>query len=130
MSNSLPSTRGSAVPRRAERTRLSRLARICLLDGKGTGGEIDVALCDFSPTGVGLISPASLERGRQFILRVWREDGSADDLLYSVAHCSPLAGGKHRLGAEFVCVVPHELPAAPAPGDSSLESRLRSAILR
>jgi c-di-GMP-binding flagellar brake protein YcgR len=69
---------------------------------------VTAELTDCSMSGIGLLVEAPLAVGEQFLVK-FKLHGVAL-LQYTVRHCSPAEGGRHKVGAEFtgLAATPHE----------------------
>jgi hypothetical protein len=119
------------INRRADRTPFSMRTAIHLKDANGELTRVVVLIEDYSPVGVGMTCDVFLERGAQFTMRMSPSTGNANDLLYSVAYCRPVADGRFRVGAEFVCIAGQRpLPVSTPKSEAEISlDRIRAAIL-
>ena len=80
-------------------------AEICPWKGGRPGLPFNVAIEDFSPTGVGMIHTSSLEAGDEYLLRVPRKEASDLVLVLTVVRCKEQDNGQHLIGLELSSVV-------------------------
>ena len=109
-----------ANARRADRQEADGRAMIYLYRDDGQHGPMEqVALRDYSEKGVGIVRNEPLEVGEQFVVRVPRLNDKPITRLCRVVNVA-LAGGRHRIGAEFI--------PFPGPKGRTFMSRIASWI--
>lgn len=115
-----PDAEPDANARRADRQEADGRAMIYLYRDDGRHGPMEqVALRDYSEKGVGIVRGEPLEIGEQFVVRVPRLNDKPITRLCRVVNVA-LAGGRHRIGAEFI--------PFPGPNGRTLMSRIASWI--
>lgn len=115
-----PDAEPDANARRADRQEADGRAMIYLYRDDGQHGPMEqVALRDYSEKGVGIVRNEPLEIGEQFVVRVPRLNDKPITRLCRVVNVA-LAGGRHRIGAEFI--------PFPGPNGRTFMSRIASWI--
>jgi len=87
---------------------------------------------DISLGGMGILSPASMKSGEQFIVQLPRQDSKPMVLLCTVKNCAQLADGLYGLGVTFSEVVRRDQPAPALPVEAAKAAdiqRISQAIL-
>ena len=87
---------------------------------------------DISLGGMGILSPASMKSGEQFIVQLPRQDSKPMILLCTVKNCAQLADGLYGVGVSFSEVIRKEeaSPALPVDqGKAADIQRISQAIL-
>jgi len=87
---------------------------------------------DISLGGMGILCPASMKAGDQFIVQLPRADSKPMILLCTVRNCNQLADGLYGVGATFAEVVRKEEAAPALPVDQAKAAdiqRISQAIL-
>ena len=93
--------------RRDVRIRHQIIAEICPWKRGKQGLPFNVAIEDFSPTGVGMIHTSGLEAGEEYLLRVPRNDQPDLVLVLTVVRSKAQDNGTHLIGLELSSVVDH-----------------------
>jgi hypothetical protein len=87
---------------------------------------------DISLGGMGILSPASMKSGDQFIVSLPRQDSKPMILLCTVRNCNNLADGLYGLGVTFSEIVRKEESSPALPVDQAKAAdiqRISQAIL-
>ncbi len=96
---------GKTDQRRAGRMEQHRRISIQPMVDEKPGQAVEVELLDFSTRGIGVLHTHAMACGEQFITRMERPGKPAVELLCTVAHSRPAGEGKHKIGAEFTCLI-------------------------
>jgi hypothetical protein len=106
--------------RRDDRRDVAGTATMYLYRDDGNHGPVEhVQARDYSERGVGILRDKPLEIGEEFVVRMPRADEPPITRLCRVANVA-LAGGRHRIGAEFI--------PFPGPNGRGFFARLREWI--
>jgi hypothetical protein len=93
---------GPGEQRRAARVeQQSRIAIAPLVDGRPQGDEL-VLVKNVSARGLGFVRGQKMKAGSEFLLRLPRQGGQAEDLRCAVVRCETVQKGVYLVGAEFV----------------------------
>ena len=115
-----PDSNVDANARRNDRHEADGRATMYLYRDDGQHGPMEqVALRDYSEKGVGIVRNEPLDIGEQFVIRVPRLNDKPITRLCRVVNVA-LAGGRHRIGAEFI--------PFPGPNGRTFMSRIASWI--
>jgi hypothetical protein len=106
--------------RRDDRREVAGAATMYLYRDDGNHGPVEqVEARDYSERGVGILRDKPLETGEEFVVRMPRADEAPITRLCRVANVA-LAGGRYRIGAEFI--------PFPGPNGRGFFARLREWI--
>jgi len=112
--------------RRAERKPHQGRVEVIPYNENGPAKPMLVSVKDFSARGICVITPAMMQRGRVFVVRMPRGDRMVS-LLYTVAHCEMTGPRQHKIGAELTCVLRGDhTHAEPLPSSLDL---IRQSVL-
>jgi hypothetical protein len=93
---------GAGDQRRAARVeQQSRITIVPLADGRPQADEL-VLVKNVSARGLGFVRAQKMKAGSEFLLRLPRQGGQAEELRCTVVRCEAVQKGVYLIGAEFV----------------------------